>query len=57
MLLTCRQRRGSGQLEGTRISYLLNFFPILQLVGEPVSLDVVLLFYHSITGKDLNLLV
>lgn len=57
VLLTCRQRRESGQLGVTQSSStLLNVFHYFLLVCEPLSLDVVRLLYHSITGKDHNFL-
>lgn len=49
VLLTCRQRRESGQL-GVAQSYL--YLSLMFSLTSAVSLDVVRLLYHSIRGKD-----
>lgn len=49
VLLTCRQRRETGQL-GVAQSYL--YLSLMFSLTSAVSLDVVRLLYHSIRGKD-----
>lgn len=49
VLLTCRQRRESGQL-GVAQSYL--YLSLMFSLTSAVSLDVVRLLYHSIRGKE-----